>query len=166
MSIEIDPEKLRKIAKEAIIKRELDKKKKEQEKIAAEKERIAAEEQNAIRIKQLVEDIFASIPKNLEKAAKKPREIKQGIKIVARIPIVREHMTSTMDTKGHLSKDDAAILTAAKEKLATVNPSDLYTLEIKTHSEQHQYYTKSRNDWSEPGPCIHYSLIVTATLPK
>ena len=159
MTIGIDPEKLRKIAKDAITQKRSEKK-------SYEEEKSAEEIRKAARIKQKAEDIIASIPDELEKAAKSPKQTSSGIKIIATIPIVREHMTSIMDTKGDLSEEDAAILATVKEKLTTANPSDLYTLEIKQHSEQHQFTTNSGNDWSEYGPCIHYDLVVTTLLPK
>jgi hypothetical protein len=155
MTIGIDPEKLRNIANTAI-----DQKKKDQEAIETGKtQRIA-------RLNKIAEDLLASIPQELEKAAKNPIQTESGFIIKAQIPIVREHMTGCFSTEGTMSEDDAVILAAVREKLSTLNPSDLYSIKIEEHIENHQFVSNSGTDESELGPCVHYDLIVTANLPK
>jgi len=159
MTIEIDPGKLRSIAKTAIAQEKTDQEAKDAEKVALDSKRTA-------RINQAAEDLLASIPQELEKAANKPTQTESGIIITAHIPIVREHMTGCFSKKGDLSEDDAAILDAVKAKLTTLNPSDLYSVKVKQHTETHQYISNSGTDDSDPGPCICYELVVTAILPE
>jgi hypothetical protein len=148
MRLEIDNDKLRQIAQNSIEQEKTEKKRIRQE----ENDRNKAEK---TRILQRAEEIIASIPSELEKASKHPKQVESGFAITARIPIVHENMFSVMVPEGSLSEKDEAILSEVREKIKTLDIPGVDSIVIDHYTRTHMY---SDSDSSIFGDCKYYYI--------
>lgn len=109
--------------------------------------------------------IINAIPGKINEAARFAKETRRGILIVAKIFIVREIMTSSTDTRGHLQKLDPAILKLVEKMIRSTKVDGVDSLRIITETEQLQYVSDGGAK-SVLGPCKTYYIEAKVLLPK
>jgi hypothetical protein len=157
MSPIVDPNKLKEVAQTAVSSLQASN-------AAYRSQERAKQRATRESAKTRAEEIIASIPEELEKAAKDLKRIPSNRKIVARIPIVEEKLRSIMASEGHLDSADKAVLEVVKKILETLSiPGvDKITIQEKTELDGHDAADGDRTY----GLCKHYYLAVEVTLPK
>lgn len=130
----------------------------ENEKLAQkEKEKKKADEaqiQENKRIKIRVDQIIASIPEEIQKAAIHAQREKEKLVVTAKIPIVNECLSSIMDSYGHLRDFDERVLQATRQRMKTLKIDEVELSEIY----ETQTHTYSDSDSDTSGPCKHYYI--------
>jgi len=108
-------------------------------------------------------EIIASIPKELEKAAKRAVTTKKGLLITAMIPIVREKFSSEMDSRGWLREEDELVLKAVRKLL---NGLTLEGVKLSEVSEEREGGWQAADGDTTSGPCRHYFIKAETLIKK
>lgn len=155
--MKIDKEKLLEIASEAI---ESEKAKEEERKTREKIDKQRTDKQ----VQERADAIVASIPAELEKAALHPRPTKDGIVVVARVPIVGEGLNSFMSTKGYLNTEDEAVLEEVSSRLKVTKFDGVDEISVR-YSLERLVFQAADGDTGDSVPCRQYFVQALVKFP-
>jgi 16S rRNA G1207 methylase RsmC len=147
--VKVNAAELKEIAKKATAERAVEKTRKQMQ--AKETKRKEGDS-----VKKRADEIIASIPKALKKAAARAKRKNGKLVITTKIFIAGERMTSIMSSRGYLDSYDARILREVRRKMKALRIKGVKISEAR-HTQIRQFMATDCTE-SSPGPCVSYYL--------